>query len=461
MKQYDVAVIGGGPGGYVAALRASKEGFKTVLIESAELGGTCLNRGCIPSKTLLKHAEVIEQIEKAKNWGIETSDIRLSLDKMMARKNQVISTLRAGIAHLLSVGKIDVLVGYGKIQADKSIVVEGRQALKETINASKIIIATGSRPVVPPIQGIDLVNYDTSDTIFTINSIPKVITIVGGGVIGVEFATIFSSLGSKVHIVELGDRIIPTEDEEASQILQKQLKKKGIEIHLNKEVQQVVQVEEGIMVHTVDAEGIEKVLQSERLLIAVGRKANVEAVEELNLEIERGTIKVNDYLETSEPNIYAIGDVIGNLQLAHVASQEGLVAVSNLKSKNTKMDYSVIPRCIYTSPQIASVGLTEKQLKEKGLAYKVKSFSHQGNGKALTMGVTDGFTKLFIDSTYGEILGAVMVGESVTEMIGQASSYMHLEGTIDELVTMVQPHPSISETFMEVANSLIGKGIHS
>lgn len=457
---YDVIIIGGGPGGYVAALRAAKIGKRTALVEAGHLGGTCLNRGCIPSKTLLKHAEIIEDIEKVKKWGIKTDNLTFSLKDMFARKDQVIATLRSGIEHLLSKGKIDVYNGYGTIHDDKIVTVQTGNETKQ-IAGKKIIIATGSRPIVPPITGLDSVNYHTTDTIFDIEEIPKSIVIVGGGVIGVEFANIFSSLKTAVTIIELGDRIIPTEDEDASKVLLKSLKKKGIKVFTKYQVTSLGQSDSEKMISLVSKYGKTETLNADEILIAVGRQPNLSAVNELDLKMNGRHIAVNDYLETSKKDYFAVGDVIGGLQLAHVASAEGLTAVENLDEENEKMNYKVIPRCIYTMPQVASVGMSEAELKEKGIKYKVNKYSFSGNGKALTMGETEGFSKVMIDEKYGEILGVVMVGAHVTEMIGQSSAYMYLEGTVDELAQMVQPHPSLSEVLMESANALIDKGIHS
>ncbi|WP_141993310.1 dihydrolipoyl dehydrogenase [Bacillus sp. B4EP4a] len=460
MTSYDVVIVGGGPGGYVAALRAAKNGKKTALVEADYLGGTCLNRGCIPSKTLLKHAEIIEGIEKAKSWGIKTENLSFSLTEMFARKDQVIATLRSGIDHLLNAGKIDVYKGYGTIHDDKKVTVQSENESQQ-ISGEKIIIATGSQPVVPTIDGLEYVSYHTTDTIFSITEIPKSIVIVGGGVIGVEFANIFTSLKTEVTIVELGGRIIPTEDEDASKELLKSLKKKGIKVLTKYQVMSVNESDSGKIINVTSEKGKFESLTSDEILLAVGRKPNLSAVSELNLNMNGRHIAVNDYLETSKKDYFAVGDVIGKLQLAHVASAEGLTAIENLDEKKEKMNYKVMPRCIYTNPQVASVGLSEAELKDRGIKYKVNKYSFSGNGKALAAGETEGFSKVMVDEKYGEILGVVMVGAQVTEMISQSSAYMFLEGTVDEFAHMVQPHPSLSEILMESANSLIGKGIHS
>src|SRR5699024_7127831 len=335
MINYDVIVVGGGPGGYVAAIRAAKEGKKTALVEKDFLGGTCLNRGCIPSKTLLKHAEIIEQIEKAQNWGIETGEMTFDFTKMIARKDDVIKTLRAGIKGLLQAGKIDLFEGTGTILPNKTVTIDE----DKTITAKNIIIATGSRPFIPPIVGMDNVSYHTTDTIFDIKQIPKKIVIVGGGVIGVEFANIFASLNTEVTIIELGDRIIPTEDEAASKTLLKSLKQKGIKVLLHHHVHEIHEVDQQKSIHVVNKNEQSKIIEADELLIAVGRRPNTDAFEQLQLTMNGQFVRVNEFLETSEKGIFAVGDIIGNLQLAHVASSEGLVAAQNLDKPSVKMNY--------------------------------------------------------------------------------------------------------------------------
>ena len=456
--QFDLIIIGGGPGGYVAAIRAASIGKKVALIEAADLGGTCLNRGCIPSKTMLKYAELIDGVKKASHWGIEINEMNLSLDKMIERKNSIVTQLKNGVQYLMDKNKIMIFKGTGTLSDDKSVEIE-MEAGTQKIAAHQIIIATGSRPVVPKIKGIDQIQYHTTDTIFDMQEIPKSIAIIGGGVIGVEMASVFASLGSAVSIIELNDRIISAEDIDASIILEKALRKKGIKIFKNTEVTAFEDFNHTKKISCME-NGEEKTIEVDAVLLAIGRQPNLSVLGSSSIKLKKNHIEVDKYLETSKKGIFAIGDVIGGLQLAHVASAEGLTAVANLEGKKKEMDYSVIPRCIYTQPQIASVGYTEETLKNKGLEYRVEKSEFSSNGKAITMGAAEGFAKLYVDPIYGEILGAVMAGENVTEMISQISSYMTLEGTIDELAEMIQPHPSLSETLMETANSLLGRGIH-
>ncbi|PSL42023.1 dihydrolipoamide dehydrogenase [Planomicrobium soli] len=460
MNSYDVAVIGGGPGGYVAAIKAAKLGKKVALVEARELGGTCLNRGCIPSKTLLRHAEIIEDIERAKSWGIEAGPVTLSLSKMLARKDEVIQTLRNGIAYLMKKGNIDVFNGYGEVHSDRTVSI--RLADKEeTIHGEKIILATGSKPIIPPIPGLEEANYDTSDTILDMEKIPESIVIVGGGIIGVEWACIFASLNTAVTVVEMGSRIVPSEDEDASKLLAKALKKKKIKILTDTKVMSVEKQQNRQIVNVETKDGKKEALETEALLMSVGRAPNTSAFSKLDLEMDGPFVKVDDFMATNLPSVYAIGDLIGGWQLAHVASAEGLIAAGNAAGEKERIDYRVVPRCVYTSPEIASVGLTETEAKQQNLSYKVVKIDHAGNGKALTRGEKDGFTKVIAGTKYGEILGVTLVGSHVTEMIAEPSAFIHLEGTVEELSTMIHAHPTVSESIYEAAASWLGKGVHN
>jgi dihydrolipoamide dehydrogenase len=461
LKKYEVVVIGGGPGGYVAAIRAAKLGKKVAIVEASDLGGTCLNRGCIPSKILLRHSEVLENIEKAKSWGIETGPVTISLSKMLNRKDQVIKQLRTGIGFLLKQGKIDIYNGLGEVQSNQEIIVKMKDKDEViTIIGEKIIIATGSSPIIPPIEGMKEVSFYTSDTIFDIDRIPDSIVIIGGGIIGVEFACIFSSLKVNVTMIEMGDRITPSEDPDVSKILTKELQKKGVRILTNTKVIRLKKGDSEQEVHIETADGHQDVIPVDDILLSVGRKPNHSASEKLNLQLDGPFIKVNDQMQTSVPSVYAVGDVIGGWQLAHVASAEGVIAASNAAGQNEKINYKVVPRCVYTNPEIASVGLTEEEAAAQGLNYKVVRVDHISNGKALALDEKEGFVKIIADTTYGEILGVTIVGPHATEMIAEPSAFIHLEGTMEELASMIHPHPTVSESLYEAAASWLGKGVH-
>jgi len=450
---YDIAVVGGGPAGYVAAIRAAKEGKQVVLIEADHLGGTCLNRGCIPSKTLLHQASVLEQIRQAGQWGIEAGAPAVNLSRMMAHKDQVINRLRAGIASLLKAGKIAHLNGWGEVHADKRISVRLLDGQQVQVQAAAIILATGSMPAVPPVPGLQEVSYYTSDTMFGMTELPASIAILGGGFIGVECACIFAGLGVPVTLIELADRLIPAEDAEAAAALTRSLRKKGVTVWTGRKVNELSQSGEGaaIQVRVEEQGGAVQSLNVEAVLVATGRKPNTSAFQSLDLAMTGPFVKVNAYMETSHPGIYAAGDVIGGWQLAHVASAEGEVAAINAAGGRKRMDYKGVPRCIYTDPEIASTGLSEQEAKEHGYEVRSVTFSHAANGKALAAGAHSGFTKLIADATHGEVLGLVMVGPHVTEMIAAGTAFLMLEATVEDVAGMIYPHPTVSETMLEAA----------
>lgn len=461
MDKFDIAIIGGGPGGYVAAIRASQLGRKVALIEMDHLGGTCLNRGCIPSKTLLRHAEVIDQIKKAKSWGIETGALTFSFDKMMDRKDAVIQTLRSGIAALLKKGQITHYHGKAELDGQNAISIHTEFGGKVNIQAEKVIVATGSVPFVPRITGIEEMDFYTSDTIFELTDIPRSIAIIGGGVIGVEFASIFASLNVDVTVIEMGSRLVPSEDEEAAKLLRKTLKKKKVRVLTEKKVSAMKQDGATKQLIVESTNGSLEQIDCEVVLVAVGRKPNLSAVYNLSLQMEGPFIKTNKFLETSQSGVYAVGDLIGGYQLAHMASAEGIIAAENAAGQRHELDVKVVPRCIYTSPEIASVGMSEEEVRQSGKQYRIAKYALSGNGKAIAMDETEGFVKIIVEEKYGEILGVVMAGAHVTEMISQASAFIYLEGTVEELAQMIQPHPALSEMMLEVASSWLEKGIHS
>lgn len=459
MKQFDLAVIGGGPGGYVAAIRAAKFGLSVALIEANKLGGTCLNRGCIPSKTFLKHAEMIEQLKNADHLAINVPDYSFSLSKMVERKNQIVKQLNNGINGLLRQNKITLFNGLGYVSEDKQIKVRSNSG-DEIIKAKNVILANGSQPVVPPIDGIDEIEIHTSDTIFDVTEIPNHMVVVGGGVIGLEIASVFNSLGTKVEIVEMAERILPFEDKEAAIFLEKQLTNRGITFHNRAKVTKFEKsTNENKKVVAIDKNGETIKLVTDLVLVSVGRKPNTTGLEDLNLVYDGPFVKVNKNFETSISNIFAIGDLIGGYQLAHAASNEGLRAINYIVGKENKKQ-AHIPRCVYTFPEIASVGMNEADAKRMGYKVKVKKIDLAANGKAITANENSGFMKIIAEEKYGEILGVVMIGSHVTEMISQATAFMQLEGTVEEMENMVFPHPTVSEGIFEAASAWLGKGIH-
>jgi dihydrolipoamide dehydrogenase len=456
MKHYEVVVVGGGPGGYIAAEEAAKYSQSVALIENKYLGGTCLNSGCIPSKTLLRHSEVIELMEKAKDWGIEYERVSISFEKMLNRKKKVVESLRKGVAFLLKNANVDIYNGTAKVYPDFRISIESKSDTN-VITANKIIIATGSKPFIPSIKGVETVPVHTSESIFKLEKIPESIVIIGGGVIGVEFACIYSSLNVDVTIIEMGERLIAGEDEDAAKLITKKLIKNKVKIFTSSKVQKISEIDEGKLVYVEIDTGEQFTLIAEEILFASGRVPNLSAVSMLNLDKNGPYIAVNKQMETSIPNIYAVGDVIGGWQLAHVASAEGIVAGSNACNHFKEIDYKVVPRCIYTLPEIASVGLTEKEAKEHGYSVRTETIQLRANGKAFAMDEHVGFIKLIADETYNEILGVVMVGPHVTEMISEASTFISLEGTVNELASLIHPHPTLSEGIWEAARAWLEK----
>ncbi|ALX49998.1 dihydrolipoyl dehydrogenase [Lentibacillus amyloliquefaciens] len=461
MKSYNLAIIGAGPGGYVAAIRAAKEGLSVALVSGDDLGGTCLNRGCIPSKTMLKHAEVIEDIKGAKTYGITVNDFSFSIKDMVGRKTKVVKTLKNGIKGLMKQNKIEVFSGIGSVQEDKTVIIASNGGT-ETIQADNVMLANGSKPLVPPLPGIDDIGYYTSDTIFDIEEVPAHMVIMGGGVIGLEIACIFNSLDTKVEIVEMADRILPTEDPDASDYLKRELSKKGIGIQTGAKITGFSKNGQKTTVDVETSDGNKNTIETDSVLVAVGRQPNLTGIDNLGVTFDGKFVKVDQNLQTSAAGIYAIGDLIGGYQFAHAASDEGIRAVTHIAGKagHGSQPESTIPRCVYTFPEVASVGMTEAQVKEKGYRVKTKKVDIAANGKAIAAGETSGFMKLISEEKYGEVLGVVMVGAHVTEMISQATAYMHLEGTAEELDSMVFPHPTVSEALGEAGSVWLEKGIH-
>lgn len=450
MDNYDVVVIGAGPGGYVAAIRAAQLGKKVAVIEEKHLGGACLNVGCIPSKTFLKHSEWLLTLQEANQHGVENQVTRIDIKKLVQRKVNVVNTLRGGIDHLFKKNNITFIQGHAEINATGQVVVNN-----QAIPAKKILLATGSQPFVPPIPGVQNVNYDTTDTFFDMDTLPKRLVIIGGGVIGVELAFSMAPLGVETTIVEVAKDILLTEDVEARDIIKKALAKLKINVIIGAKINQIKEKQIDLA---------DKSLPFDRLLVATGRHANLDLAKQAGVALtDNGKfIKVNHLYQTSKNHIYAIGDIVGGWMLAHAASEEGIVAIDNMFGHGTpSVKQALIPRCVYSFPEIASVGLTEEEAKQKGIDIIVKKQPFAVNGKAISANETDGFVKLIAEKKYGEIIGAVMVGAHATEMIHTILSAMQAEGTIDDLAEQVFAHPTLSEVIGETAKSVVFKAIHA
>jgi dihydrolipoamide dehydrogenase len=462
MAQYDVVVLGSGPGGYVTAIRASQLGMKTAIVEKENLGGICLNWGCIPTKALLKSAQVFEYIKHAKDYGIEVGEANADFEAVIKRSRGVADGMSKGVQFLMKKNKIDVIYGTGKVKAGKKIEVTDAEGKKSDVEGKYIIIATGARarqlPNIP-IDGKKIIEYRKA---MSLEKRPDSLLVVGSGAIGVEFAYVYASMGTKVTIVEFMPNIVPVEDEDISKELAKAYKKAGIDIYTNSSVEKVDTSGNGC-VSTVKTPTGEIKIETDMVLSAAGIVANIENIglEEVGIATDRGKITVNQWSETNVPGYYAIGDVTPGPALAHKASAEGIICVEKIAGHHPQpMDYKNIPGCTYCTPEIASVGYTEKAAKEAGYEIKVGKFPFSASGKAKAAGSPEGFVKVIFDAKYGEWLGCHMIGANVTEMIGEAVVARKLETTGMEIIKSVHPHPTMSEAIMEAAAAAYGEVIH-
>lgn len=458
----NLAVIGGGPGGYVAAIRAAQLGAKVTLIEKESLGGTCLNVGCIPTKVLLHSSELLTEMKEGDKLGIEVDGtISVNWKHLQKRKKNVIKKLVSGVSGLLAFNKVKVIKGTAKFESKDTVVVTKQGGSTEKVNFDNVIIASGSVPFIPPIEGSKLSGVIDSTGVLSLEDNPKSIAIIGGGVIGVEFASIFNSLGCKVTIIEMLPYILPPIDREISEMVKGGLAKDGIDINTNCKVTKISESADGLKVSFTSEKGEESV-EAEKVLVAIGRRSYTDGlgVENIGVETERGKILVNDKMETNVKGIYAIGDCTGKIMLAHVASDQGVVAAENIMGHNTTMDYKTVPSCVYTKPELASVGLTEEQAKEKGIDYKVGKFQLAANGKSLIMNETSGVIKVITDKKYDEVLGVHILGPRATDLITEAALALRLEATVDEIITTVHAHPTVGEAMKEAALAVNKQAIH-
>jgi dihydrolipoamide dehydrogenase len=457
MSKYDVIVLGSGPGGYVTAIRASQLGFNTAVIEKENLGGVCLNWGCIPTKALLKSAQVFDYLKHAEDYGLKVESYGKDFDAVVNRSRNVAEGMSKGVQFLMKKNKIDVIIGYGKIKPGKKVDVDGTE-----YSADHIIISTGARsrelPSLPQ-DGKKVIGYRKA---MTLEKQPKKLIIVGSGAIGVEFAYFYNAMGTEVTVVEYMPRIVPVEDEEISKQLERSFKKSGIKIMTSTEVTAVDTSGKGVKAIVKTKKG-EDTLEADVVLSAVGIKTNIENIglEDVGIVTDRDKILVNDFYQTNMPGYYAIGDVTAGPALAHVASAEGILCVEKIAGQHVEaLDYGNIPGCTYCSPEVASVGLTEAQAKEQGLEIKVGKFPFSASGKASAGGNTEGFVKVIFDAKYGEWLGCHMIGSGVTDMIAEAVLGRRLETTGHEVLKTIHPHPTMSEAVMEAVADAYDEVIH-
>lgn len=457
MSNYDVIVLGGGPGGYVAAIMVSQLGAKTALVEKEFVGGVCLNVGCIPTKTLLRNASVFDTIRNAEKFGVtlDQQSVKVDWTQMIKRKDQVVKQLTGGVKTLLKKNNVTVYDGFGEVNSPQEVTVNG-----EKLTTKKIILATGSSPILPPIDGLKESLESgfamTSTELLSIDRIPEKLVIVGGGVIGVEFASLFNTLGSEVTILERAEDILLMTDDEVRQAMRKTLERRGVKIHTGANV---IGFKNGKVTYEKDGQTVD--VDATVSLVSIGRRPNLSGLEALNLETTRQGVVTNERMETNVPNVYAIGDLNGKHMLAHVASAEGIVAAKNAMGIEATINYNVVPSAVYSFPEIAQVGLTEKEAREQGIDPIVSSFPLAANGKALAEGDADGFVKLIADPTYGEVIGVHIIGPHATDLISEGVVTMALEGTIEDLAQAIHPHPTISEIVMEAAHVALGHPIHT
>ena len=459
-NKFDLIVIGAGPGGYAAAIKAAKLGLKTAVVEERKVGGTCLNRGCIPAKAMLHSAELYRQILEGGRFGIQAGDVQVDYEKVLSYKEETTSQLVQGVEQLLAGNGVTILEGRGTLLRDRSVSVDN--GTEQTVyGAEHVILASGSRPVILPIPGMDLAGVITSDQLFQLKEMPESLVIIGGGVISVEFATVFASFGSQVTILEAMPRLVPNMDKEISQNLKMILKKRGIDIHTSAAVKSVEQDGDRYVCHYEEKEKAMSV-SAQYVLCAVGRCPNTDGLlgEGVELPMERGRIVVDENFATSMEGVYAIGDVVKGMQLAHVASAQGIVTAERIAGKEPSMDLGVVPGCVYTDPEIASAGLTEDEAKEKQIPVKTGKFIMSANGKSLISKEERGFIKVVAHEETGEILGAQMMCARATDMIGEFVTAIANHMTVPQLLKGMRAHPTYNEGAGEALEELEGGAIH-
>lgn len=465
-NEYDLVVLGGGTAGYVSAIRASQLGMKTALVEKEKLGGTCLHKGCIPTKTFLKSAEIVKYMKDAEFYGIKPVEAEFDFKDIKARKDSVVEQMHGGIEHLMKANNIDVYRGTGRILGPSifspqagTISVELEDGNSELLVNKQVLICTGSSPRELPFLPFDHEVVLSSDDMMTMETLPKSMAIIGGGVIGLEFASLLCDLGVEVTVIEAGDKVLPMEEPKISKVLQKALADKGIKFFVGEKLS-----EENVKVSTSGITlNLKETVEAEKVLVAIGRAPNADDIglNNTKVETERGFIKVNDQYQTKEKHIYAVGDVIGNLQLAHVATKEGIIAVETMKDMNpVKLDYDTVPKCIYTSPEVASIGMTAATAKEKGIDIVTKSVPFNAIGKAVIAGNKNGTAMLHKNKETEEIVGLSMIGPNVTELINEVALAKFMNASTLELGMAVHAHPSIGEILMELGLAAEGRAIH-
>lgn len=461
---YDVVVIGSGPGGYVAGIRAGQLGLRVAVVEKApKLGGTCLHTGCIPTKALLHSAELLDEARHASHFGLKIPEAAVDMAAVQKYKNKVVAKNAKGVEFLFKKNKVDSIAGHGRLAGRGAVEVTAHDATKRVVTAKNVILATGSATRDLPFARFDGDRILSSDDILNLDHVPESLVVLGAGAVGVEFASIYRSFGSKVTLVELLPRIVPLEDEEISAALAKALKKRGIEIHADTGISEV-KVGKGSVALSGSTKGNEVSFEAERVLVAAGRRPVTDDVglDTTGVKMEKGFLQVDGFMQTAEPGVYAIGDIVATAQLAHVASHEAMIAVEHLAGQGhvEPMNYDRVPACTYCSPEVGSVGLTEAEAKNRGYDVRVASFPFTANAKAAILGSTAGFVKIVGETKYDELLGVHAIGPRATELIAEASVALRLESTVEELFHAIHAHPTLSEAVAEAALGVHGRSIH-
>ncbi len=456
----DIAIVGAGPGGYVAALRAAQLGAKVVLIEKDKVGGVCLNQGCIPTKTLLRTAEIFSLVREAAGYGVVVSGAKLDWTAAQKRKDAVVRRLTGGVRLLLDKAGVKLLLGTAHFISPSVLDVAGEDRV-ERVEATDYVIATGSRAAPAPIPGLDEPGVLTSDEALTLESLPEDLLVIGGGPIGVEFATLFSACGVRVTLVEVLSRLLPMQDADLGAEVERALKRGKVKAHMGSKVCKVEKRDRKYSV-TIEGASQETTVEVDKILLAIGRRPNTE---ELGLplagvQVEKTGIRVDEHMRTNVPHVYAVGDVTGGILLAHVAMHEGMVAVENALGHERAMNYAVVPNCVFTQPEVASVGLSEEQARQQGHDVRVGRFPFRANGKALAQGEHEGLVKIVADAEYGQILGVHIVGAHASDLIQEGTLALTLEATLDELEATIHPHPTLSEALGEAALAAKGRALH-
>jgi len=458
----DVCVIGTGPGGYIAAVRASQLGMKVAVVEREELGGVCLNRGCIPTKAMLRSAEVLHIAEHASDYGVLVENVSFDFGQVVNRREKVVKQLTGGVGSLFKSYGIEVIKGSGRLAQGGQVVVSG--STDDTVNARHVILATGSVPAKLPIPGADGPGVIDSDGALALKEVPKSMLIIGGGAVGSEWACVFSSFGTKVTLVEMLPTLLPLEDEDMGRTLARSLQRQGVTVHTEARLEEITTGDDGQSVGVLTLkDGKQERIAAEKILVGVGRKPNTDglALDAAGVKTDRrGFVEVDDYLRTNVPNVYAIGDITGKQLLAHLASHQGVVAAEAIAGKAHPMDYKVVPACTYTHPEVASVGLSEKKARDAGYDVQVGRFPFQANGRALTYGDVEGLVKIVADAKYGELLGVHIIGPQASELIPEAALGIRLEATLEDLSGTIHAHPTLAEAVMEAAWAAAGAALN-